>query len=72
MSQKTRFVATAAVAVILTVVVMLSASRPAEAQPAIASCRALQTSTAAEAWMKDQIGSGRTRFVSIEGGLCSW
>lgn len=74
MSQTTRLVATAALAVILTVVVMLIASRPAAAQSSVVICADYTPITAgkAQTWMAQQIHSGRSHFVSIENGLCAW
>jgi hypothetical protein len=76
MSQLTRFVATAVIAVIVTMVAMTFATRPAAAQSGLTSCSVfsppIKNGNAQENWMAKQIASGRTHFVSIENGLCSW
>lgn len=76
MSQVTRLVATAVIAVIVTMAAMTFATRPAAAQSGVTSCAqftpTVDVGKNQEAWMARQIQSGRTHFVSIEKGLCSW
>lgn len=76
MTQVTRLVATAIIAVVITVGVMTFTMRPAAAQSAVVTCSVFNPVTndgkSQQVWMLQQIQSGRTHFVTIEKGLCSW
>jgi hypothetical protein len=74
MSQRIRLIAVAGLSVVVTILVMVFATRSAAAQSGVAVCtdQTGGSAIAAQQWINEQIQSGRTRFVSIERGTCAW
>ena len=77
MSQITRLLTIAALAVALTVVAMLFVTSPANAQETrIAVCRQFSDSTTQTSdvagWMNSQLSGGKTAIVSHGSFLCAW
>ena len=74
MSQVTRVLTTAAVAVVLSVAVMLFVTRPASAQVGrTAECIGIGQLTNTVGWMNSQLKVGRTEFIEVNRvQLCAW
>jgi hypothetical protein len=78
MSQVTRLVTTAVVAVVITVVAMLFVTRPASAQVGRTAVCAGSAQVASPSdwesapWMNAQLKAGRTQFIQIGAMFCAW
>ena len=74
MSQVTRLLTTAAVAVVLTVAAIAFVTRPASAQVGrTAECIGIRQLTNTVGWMNSQLKVGRTQFIEINRvQLCAW
>ena len=77
MSQRTRLVVTAVVAVIVTLVATRFAESRVAAQTGVTICSnkiamGPNYATNVQTWMAQQIQSGRKGFVSIGDTICSW
>jgi len=74
MSQKNRRVGTAALALVVTVIITLLATRQTAAQSGVAVCTHFTPATNQNvaAWMNAQQASGRLKFISHQDVLCAW
>ena len=75
MSQVARLIASATIAVFVTVAAMLFATEPTSAKfqdQRIAVCTELQSSLSPQHWMNQQLSGGKTQFVQAGNRICAW